>query len=124
KAQPGKLSFASPGVGTPQHIVGELLKSLAGVDIVHVLYRGAVLTDVISGRVTMTLMNMGAILPLVRDGKLRGLAVTSLARSPIISELPPLAESGFPDFEAISWFGLLAPAGTPASRRCIQRGPL
>src|SRR5262245_27818969 len=95
KAQPGKLSFASPGVGTPQHIAGELLKSLAG----------AVLTDVISGRVTMTLMNMGAILPLVRDGKLRGLAVTSLKRSPIISELPTLAECGFPDFEAISWFG-------------------
>ena len=88
KAQPGKLSFASPGVGTPQHIAGELLKSLAGVDIVHVPYRGAVLTDVISGCVTMTLMNMGAILPLVRDGKLRGLAVTSLKRSPIISELP------------------------------------
>ena len=63
----------------------------------------------------MTLMNMGAILPLVRDGKLRGLAVTSLKRSPFISELPTLAESGFPDFEAISWFGLLAPAGTPAA---------
>jgi tripartite-type tricarboxylate transporter receptor subunit TctC len=71
-------------------------------------YRGAVLTDVISGRVTMTLMNMGAILPLVRDGKLRGLDVTSLKRSPIISELPTLAESGFPDFEAISW---LKPSG-------------
>src|SRR5262245_7573335 len=65
KAQPGKLSYATPGAGTPQHIAGELLKSLAGVDIVHVPYRGAVFTDVISGRVTMTLMNMGAILPLV-----------------------------------------------------------
>jgi tripartite-type tricarboxylate transporter receptor subunit TctC len=62
----------------------------------------------------MTLQNMGAILPVVRDGKLRGLAVTSLKRSPIISELPTLAESGFSEFEAISWFGLLAPAGTPA----------
>ena len=113
KAQPGKLSFASPGVGTPQHIAGELLKGLAGVDIVHVPYRGAVFTDVIGGRVTMTLQNMGVILPIVRDGKLRGLAVTSLKRSPIISELPTLAELGFPDFEAISWFGLLAPAGTP-----------
>ena len=113
KAQPGKLSFASPGVGTPQHIAGELLKILAGVDIVHVPYRGAVFTDVIGGRVTMTLQNMGVILPVVRGGKLRGLAVTSLKRSPIISELPTLAESGFPDFEAISWFGLLAPAGTP-----------
>ena len=115
KAQPGKLSFASPGVGTPQHIAGELLKRLAGVDIVHVPYRGAVFTDVIGGRVTMTLQNMGAILPVVRDGKLRGLAVTSLKRSPIISELPTLAESGFSEFEAISWFGLLAPAGTPTA---------
>ena len=113
KAQPGKLSFASPGVGTPQHIAGELLKNLAGVDIVHVPYRGAILTDVIGGRVTMTLQNMGAILPIIRDGKLRALAVTSLRRSSIISELPTLAESGFPGFEVISWFGLLAPTATP-----------
>jgi len=114
KAQPGKLSFASPGVGTPQHIAGELLKNLAGVDMVHVPYRGAILTDVIGGRVTMTLQNMGVILPIIRDGKLRALAVTSLRRSPIISELPTLAESGFPGFEVISWFGLLAPTATPA----------
>ena len=66
KAQPGKLSYASPGVGTPQHIAGELLKRQAGVDIVHVPYRGAVFTDVIGGRVTMTLQNMGTILPVVR----------------------------------------------------------
>ncbi len=114
KAQPGKLSYASPGVGTPQHIAGELLKSQAGVDIVHVPYRGAVFTDVIGGRVTMTLQNMGAILPIVREGRLRGLAVTSLNRSTIIPELPTVVESGFPGFEAISWFGLMAPAGTPA----------
>jgi tripartite-type tricarboxylate transporter receptor subunit TctC len=114
KVQPGKLSFASPGVGTPQHIAGELLKNLAGVDIVHVPYRGAILTDVIGGRVTMTLQNMGVILPIIRDGKLRALAVTSLRRSSIISELPTLAESGFPGFEVISWFGLLAPTATPA----------
>jgi tripartite-type tricarboxylate transporter receptor subunit TctC len=114
KAKPGQLSYASPGVGTPQHIAGELLKSLAGVDIIHVPYRGAVLTDVMSGRVTMTLQNMGTILPVVRDGKLRGLAVTSLERAAVIPELPTLAESGFPGFEAVSWFGLLAPAGTPA----------
>ena len=113
KAKPGQLSYASPGVGTPQHIAGELLKGLAGVDIIHVPYRGAVLTDVMSGRVTMTLQNMGTILPVVRDGKLRGLAVTSLERVAVIPELPTLAESGFPGFEAVSWFGLLAPAGTP-----------
>ena len=114
KAQPGKLSYASPGVGTPQHIAGELLKSMAGIDIVHVPYRGAVFTDVIGGRVTMTLQNMGAILPVVREGQLRGLAVTSLMRTPIMPDLPTVAESGLPGFEAISWFGLLAPAGTPA----------
>lgn len=114
KGQPGKLSYASPGAGTPQHIAGELLKSLAGVDIVHVPYRGAVVTDVIGGRVSMTLQNMGAILPIVREGRLRGVAVTSLKRSSVIPALPTVAESGFPNFEAISWFGLMAPAGTPA----------
>src|SRR5262245_32165569 len=75
KAEPGKLSYASPGVGTPQHIAGELLKSQAGVNITHVPYRGAVFTDVIGGRVSMTLQNMGAILPVVKDGRLRGIAV-------------------------------------------------
>ena len=115
RAQPGKLSYATPGVGTPQHVAGELLKMLAGVDIVHVPYRGAVLTDVIGGRVTATLQNAGALLPIVRDGKLRGLAVTSLQRSPNIEGLPTVAESGFPGFEATSWFALLAPTGTPTA---------
>jgi tripartite-type tricarboxylate transporter receptor subunit TctC len=114
KAQPGKLSYASPGVGTPQHVAGELLKSLAGVDIVHVPYRGAVFTDVIGGRVTIAFQNAGAMLATVREGKLRGLAVTSLKRSPNMPEFPTVAESGFPGFEATSWFALVAPAGTPA----------
>jgi tripartite-type tricarboxylate transporter receptor subunit TctC len=113
KAQPGKLSYASPGVGTPQHIAGEMLKAQTGIDIVHVPYRGAVFTDVVGGRVTMTLQNMGTILPVVRQGQLRGLAVTSLMRTPIMPGLPTVAESGLPGFEAISWFGLMAPAGTP-----------
>jgi tripartite-type tricarboxylate transporter receptor subunit TctC len=114
KARPGKLSYATPGVGTPQHIGGELLKMLAGIDIIHVPYRGAVFTDVIGGRVDIAWQNAGAMLPIVREGKLRGLAVTSLQRSPSIPELPTLAESGFPGFEATSWFALVAPAGTPA----------
>jgi tripartite-type tricarboxylate transporter receptor subunit TctC len=114
KAQPGKLSYATPGVGTPQHIGGELLKSLASVDIIHVPYRGALLADVIGGRVPMTFQNMAAILPTVRESKLRGLAVTSLKRSSVIPELPTVAESGYPGFEAVSWFALLAPRGTPA----------
>jgi tripartite-type tricarboxylate transporter receptor subunit TctC len=115
RAQPGKLSYASPGVGTPQHVGIELLKIVAGLDITHVPYKGAVFTDVIAGRVTMTLQNAAAILPTVRDGRLRGVAQTSLERSPNIPEFPTVAESGFPGFEAVSWFGLLAPTGTPAT---------
>ena len=114
KAQPGKLLYATPGVGTPQHIGGELLKSLASVDITHVPYRGALLADVIGGRVPMTFQNMAAILPTVRENKLCGLAVTSLKRSSVIPELPTVAESGYPGFEAVSWFALLGPRGTPA----------
>jgi tripartite-type tricarboxylate transporter receptor subunit TctC len=115
KSQPGKLSYASPGVGTPQHIGTELLKMIAGVDITHVPYKGALFIDVIGGRVAMTMQNAAAILPTVRDGKLRGLAQTSLKRSPNIPEFPTVAESGFPGFEAVSWFGLQVPAGTPAA---------
>ncbi len=113
KKDPGKLSYAPPGVGTPQHIAGEMLKTQAGIDVVHVPYRGAQFTDVLGGRVPMTLQNAGAMLPVVREGKLRGIGVTSLKRSSKMPELPTVAEQGFPGFEAISWFGILAPAGTP-----------
>jgi tripartite-type tricarboxylate transporter receptor subunit TctC len=85
-------------VGTISMLL-KLLKTLAGIDIIHVPYRGALIADVIGGRVPMTFQNMGAILPTVREGKLRGLAVTSLKRSPSVSELPSVAESGFPGFE-------------------------
>jgi tripartite-type tricarboxylate transporter receptor subunit TctC len=115
KAQPGKLSFASPGAGTPQHIAGEVFKRQFGLDIVHVPYRGAVFTDVIGGRVTMTFQNAGAILPSVREGKLRGLAMTARTRSPNMPELPTMIEAGVADFEVASWFGLLAPVGTSAA---------
>ena len=113
RAQPGKLSFASPGTGTPQHIGGEIFKSQLGLDIVHVPYRGANFTDVIGGRITMTFQNAGAILPAVREGKLRGLAMTASRRSSNMPELPTMIEAGVPDFEVTSWFGLLAPAATP-----------
>jgi tripartite-type tricarboxylate transporter receptor subunit TctC len=115
KAQPGKLSYASPGVGTPQHIAAELLKRQTGVDIVHVPYRGAVFTDVVGGRVTMTMQNVGTILPVVQQKQLRALVITSLKRSTVMPELPTADESGLPGFEAISWFGLMAPAGTPGA---------
>jgi tripartite-type tricarboxylate transporter receptor subunit TctC len=121
KAHPGKLTYASGGSGTSQHLGGELLKAMAGIDLVHVPYKTAagVLPDLLSGRVDMQFGNISVLLPWVRQGKLRGLAVTSLKRAPIISELPTVAESGFPGFEATTWAGMLAPAGTPAA--VVQR---
>ncbi len=113
KAQPGKLAYASPGAGTPQHIGMELLKIVAGVSITHVPFKGAVFTDVIGGRIAMTFQNVAAILPTVRDGRLRAVAVSSLKRSPNLPDYPTIAESGYAGFEAVSWFGLFAPVGTP-----------
>ena len=113
KANPGKLSYGSPGVGTPQHVTGELLCRLAGIKMEHIPYRGAQLTDTMSGIVPVGIQNMGSTLPFVRDGRLRGLAITALQRSPFAPELPTVVEAGFPGFEATSWFALLAPKGTP-----------
>jgi len=113
KANPGKLSYGTPGVGTPQHIAGEMFANLAGIKMEHIPYRGANLADLMSGVVQVGIQNAGAALPLVRDGRVRGIAVTSLERSPNAPNLPTFAESGFPGFEATSWFALLAPAGTP-----------
>jgi tripartite-type tricarboxylate transporter receptor subunit TctC len=113
KANPGKLSYGTPGVGSPQHIAGELLCFLAGFKMEHIPYRGANLTDTMSGIVPVGFQNAGAAMPFVRDGRVRGIAVTSLNGSPNTANLPTVAESGFPGFEATSWFALLAPKGTP-----------
>ncbi len=113
KANPGKLSYGTPGVGTPQHVAGELLGRLAGIKMEHIPYRGANLTDTMSGIVPVGIQNAGAAMPFVRDGRVRGLAVTSVKRSPNTPDLPTVAELGFPGFEATSWFALLAPKGTP-----------
>jgi tripartite-type tricarboxylate transporter receptor subunit TctC len=115
RAQPGKLTFGSAGVGTSQHLAGELFKSMAHVDMQHVPYRGAapVITDLLGGRISMFFGNVTAVLPQVQEGKLRGLAVTSLKRIAAAPDLPTLAESGFPSFDATASFGLVAPAGTP-----------
>lgn len=117
KEQPGKLTFASGGIGSSPHLAGELFKSMAGVDIRHIPYRGggAAIPDLLAGRVTMIFIPTSVVLPLVRDGRLRGLAVTSLKRSPAIPELPTVDESGLRGFEVMLWDGLLAPAGTPAA---------
>jgi tripartite-type tricarboxylate transporter receptor subunit TctC len=114
KAQPGALTFASGGSGSATHMPAELLKSVAAVDIRHIPYKGTVAAfpDLMGGRVTMMFSNIAAVLPMVRDGKMRALAVTSLKRSPAAPDLPTIAESGYPGFEVTSWYGLLAPAKT------------
>jgi tripartite-type tricarboxylate transporter receptor subunit TctC len=116
RARPGELTFGSAGVGTSQHLSGELFKAMAGVSLQHVPYRGIaqVMPDVLGGRLTMTFGNISAVLPLMRESKLRGMAVTSIKRSASVPNLPTMAEQGFPGFDATAWFGLFAPAGTPA----------
>ena len=113
KANPGKLSYGTPGVGTPQHIAGELFCHLAGIKMEHIPYRGANLSDVMSGVVQVGIQNAGAAMPMVRDGRVRGIAVTSLKRASSAPDLPTLSEQGFPGFEATSWFALLGPANLP-----------
>jgi tripartite-type tricarboxylate transporter receptor subunit TctC len=115
RAQPGKLSYAHAGVGTSQHLAAELFKYMAHVDIASVPYRGstALMPDLLANRVTMSFANIVNVLPAVKEGKLRALAITSIKRSALVPDLPTMAESGFPNFEAVPWFGLFAPAGTP-----------
>jgi tripartite-type tricarboxylate transporter receptor subunit TctC len=117
RAQPGKLTYGHAGVGTSQHLAGELFKSIEHIDIQPVAYRGttALLPDLLAGRLTMSFANIVNVLPLVREGKLRAFAVTSPRRTVAAPDLPTMAESGYPGFEAVPWFGLLAPAGTPAT---------
>jgi tripartite-type tricarboxylate transporter receptor subunit TctC len=115
KSQPGKLSYAHAGAGTSQHLAAELFKYMAHVDIVAVPYRGttALLPDLLAGRVTMSFANIVNVMPLAREGKLRALAVTSIKRSSLAPDLPTMEECGYPGFQAVPWFGLVAPAGTP-----------
>jgi len=119
RAEPGKLTYGHAGVGTSQHLGAELFKYMAHVDIQPVAYRGttAVLPDLLAGRLTMSFANISNALPLVREGRLRAFAVTSRIRSAAAPELPTMAESGYPGFEAVPWFGLLAPAGYAARHR-------
>jgi tripartite-type tricarboxylate transporter receptor subunit TctC len=115
KAQPGKLSYGHAGVGTSQHLAAELFKYRAHLDIAAVPYRGttALLPDLLAHRISMSFANIVNVVPLAREGKLRALAITPLKRSALAPELPTMDESGYPGFEAVPWFGLLAPAGTP-----------
>jgi tripartite-type tricarboxylate transporter receptor subunit TctC len=114
RANPGQLSYGHAGVGTSQHLAGELFKHMAHIDIAPVPYRGttALMPDLLAGRITMSFANIVNVMPLARQGKLRALAITSVRRSSLAPDLPTMAESGYPGFEAVPWFGLLAPRGT------------
>ena len=113
KSKPGQLSYATPGSGSSSHLGTELFKDAAGVDILHVPYKGTgpAITDVASGQVTMFISNIPSVLPMLNAGRLRGLAVTSLQRTALRPDLPTVAESGIPGFEVIVWYGVLGPAG-------------
>jgi tripartite-type tricarboxylate transporter receptor subunit TctC len=115
KAKPGELTYGHTGVGSSQHLAAELFKSMAHLDIRAIGYRGstAVLPDLLAGRITMGFTNIVNVTPLVKDGKLRAFAVTARKRAALVPELPTMAESGYPGYEAVPWFGLMAPAGTP-----------
>lgn len=115
KAHPGKLNFASAGNGGPTHLTGELLKASAGIDIVHVPYKGnaAALLDLTAGRVQMMFSNLLTSMPHVRAGKLRAIAISSPQRTPQAPELPTIAESGVPGFSSVPWYGVLGPARMP-----------
>ncbi len=115
RTQPGKLTYGHAGIGTSQHLAAELFKYMAHIDIQPVAYRGttAVLPDLLAGRLTMSFANILNALPLWREGKLTAFAVTSRERSGAAPDMPTMAELGYPGFEAVPWFGLMAPAGTP-----------
>lgn len=115
KSRPGQINYASAGTGSSQHLAGELLKSLAGIAIVHIAYKGSppALIDVLGGRVVLMCSTIAPAMPQVKTGKLRALAVTSLTRSAAAPAIPTVAESGLPGYEAIAWQGVLAPAATP-----------
>jgi tripartite-type tricarboxylate transporter receptor subunit TctC len=115
KANPGKLSYGSPGNGSTAHLSMELFKSMTGTSIVHIPYKGSagVLADVMGGQIAVTIDNMPPYIPQVKAGKLRALAVSAAKRSSAMPDLPSIAEAGVPGYDSGAWFGLLAPAGTP-----------
>ena len=116
KANPGTMTFSSPGIGTTPHLSGELLKRMAGIEITHVPYRGAgagAITDLIAGRIDSIFNTAASLTQPVRTGQMRGIAVTSAQRFAATPELPTIAESGVPGFDVSSWYSLWAPAKTP-----------
>jgi tripartite-type tricarboxylate transporter receptor subunit TctC len=115
RAKPGALNFASGSTGSTSHLAGELFNALAGVQMVHIPYKGAApaMTDLLAGQVQLMFDNLANALPNVKAGKLHALAVTTRRRSPAMPDLPTIAESGLPGFDLSTWFGVMVPAGTP-----------
>jgi len=116
KAKPGSLSFGSSGNGSTNHLAGELLKSMTGIDILHIPYKGAgpAMNDLVAGHIPMMFDNMPAVLPQVKGKNINAIAVAGAKRASALPDVPTVAESGVPGFEASAWFGLVAPAKTPA----------
>jgi len=121
RAKPGAVTFASAGMGTASHLAGELFKTMAKVDMVHVPYKGNVpaISDLLSGQTSLIFATMPTVLPFTKSGRLRALATIGSARSAAAPDLPTVAEAGLPGFEVNNWIGLFAPAGTPAD--IVQR---
>ena len=121
KANPGKLAFSSPGAGTSVHLTGEVLKDMAGIDLLHVPYKGSgpSMAAVLGGEVQVLVENISAAVPNVKAGRLRPIAVTSLKRQPALPDVPTMDEAGLPGFEMLAWFSLFAPAATP--KDIVQR---
>ena len=121
KASPGKLNYGSSGVGGAGHLAMALFESMAGVDAVHVPYKGGApaVVDLVAGRISLMMANLTTAQPHIRSGKLRGLGVGTRSRSPLFPEMPTIAESGVPGYEANNWNGVVAPAGTP--RAVVER---
>jgi tripartite-type tricarboxylate transporter receptor subunit TctC len=115
KARPGQLTFSSPGAGTPNHLSGEMLKMLTGIDMQHVPYKGSsqAIADVMGGQIALSFENIVVASPIVKSGRIKALAVTSAKRSSALPAVPTMADSGVPGFEAVGWFGMVAPAATP-----------
>ena len=115
KARPGQMTFSSPGAGTPNHLSGEMLKMLTGIDMQHVPYKGSAqaIADVMGGQITMSFENIVVASPIVKSGRVKALAVTSGRRSSVLPSVPTMADSGVPGFEAVGWFGVVVPAATP-----------
>ncbi len=114
RANPGKLSYGSVGIGSTTHLAGEILATMADVKMLHVPYKGAapVMNDLLGGQINCTFLNIAALLPYIKSGQVRAIGVSTLKRSPLLPELPAIAET-YPGFEVNSWYGMMAPAKTP-----------